>query len=220
MASRLTTQGEWAAFLADGGYGDPRWWLSAGWDWVRAHDIAAPLYWRPDDALPGRWSIFTLHGRVPLDPITPVAHISYFEADAFARWWSAQHPHEAPARLPTEAEWEHAAGSLESGAVEQGNFVESQALRPLPAPAARAGLTQMFGDVWEWTSSSYLPYPGFRAWEGAVGEYNAKFMVNQTVLRGGSCVTPRSHIRASYRNFFPTDMRWQYNGLRLARDID
>jgi len=220
LANRLTTHGEWAEFIADGGYRDPRWWLAAGWDWVCSQRIEAPLYWRCDGALADGWRVFTLHGEVPLDPHTPVTHISFFEADAFARWSSAQHPGQAPQRLPTEAEWEHAAAGLAPAALSEGNFVESQALHPVPLARGGAGLQQMFGDVWEWTNSSYLAYPGYRAWAGAVGEYNGKFMVNQMVLRGGSCATPQAHIRASYRNFFPTEARWQFNGLRLARDAD
>ena len=220
LANRLTTHGEWAAFIADGGYRDPRWWLAAGWDWVRSQRIEAPLYWRADGAAVDRWRIFTLHGDVPLDPHTPITHISFFEADAYTRWSSAQHTGVPPHRLPTEAEWEHAAASLPSSAIGDGNFVESHALHPAPVARSGGGLHQMFGDVWEWTNSSYLAYPGYRPWAGAVGEYNGKFMVDQMVLRGGSCATPRAHIRASYRNFFPTDARWQFNGLRLARDGD
>jgi ergothioneine biosynthesis protein EgtB len=219
LANRLVTHGEWAEFVADGGYAEPRWWLSAGWEWVRSQQLRAPLYWQRDER--GQWLSFTLHGLVPIDPHTPVAHVSYFEADAYARWAAAQREAWRGARLPTEFEWEHAAQALPSSAIAAGNFVESQALHPMPV--ARVGaqpLVQMFGDVWEWTSSSYAPYPGFRAWDGAVGEYNGKFMVNQYVLRGGSCATPRSHIRASYRNFFPTDARWQFSGVRLARDVE
>jgi ergothioneine biosynthesis protein EgtB len=219
LGSRLVTHGEWLAFMAEGGYTDPRWWMAAGWDWVRAQGIRAPLYWQPDGdpALHGGWSNFTLHGRVPIDPHTPVVHVSWFEADAYARWRAAQEGE--PIRLPTEAEWEHAAHSLGSALQAQGNFLESGALHPMPLARNGAGLQQMGGDVWEWTGSSYLPHPGYRAWAGAVGEYNGKFMVNQMVLRGGSCATPRSHIRASYRNFFPTDARWQFSGVRLAKDI-
>jgi ergothioneine biosynthesis protein EgtB len=214
LANRLTTHGEWADFIADGGYRDPRWWLAAGWDWVRSQGIEAPLYWQRGTG--GGWCSFTLHGLVPIDPHTPVTHISLYEADAYARWASAQW--KLPLRLPTEFEWEHAAAALGAPAIEAGNFVESQALHPLPVARAGQGPLQMFGDVWEWTSSSYAAYPGYRSAEGAVGEYNGKFMVNQYVLRGGSCATPRSHIRASYRNFFPAEARWQFNGLRLACD--
>ena len=214
LANRLTTHGEWADFVADGGYQNARWWLAAGWDWVQAQRIEAPLYWRRDGA---GWQVFTLHGAVPLSPHTPVVHISLYEADAYARWAAAQQ--RLPLRLATEAEWEHAATPIAQAGIAAGDFVESQALHPVPLARAQPGLLQMFGDVWEWTRNSYLPYPGFRAWEGAVGEYNGKFMVNQTVLRGGSCATPRSHIRASYRNFFAAEARWQFNGLRLARDM-
>ena len=216
LANRPVSHGEWAAFVADGGYANPRWWTAAGWDWVRTKQIEAPLYWRRSGG--SAWHSFTLHGLVPVDDHTPITHISWFEADAFTRWWSVQHPAQAAARLPTEAEWEHAAAPLEAAQLAQGNFAESGALHPMPLAQAQTGLVQLLGDVWEWTASSYGPYPGFKAWDGAVGEYNAKFMVNQMVLRGGSCATPRAHIRASYRNFFPTDARWQFNGLRLARD--
>ncbi len=205
LMNRLVTHGEWWAFVCDGGYREPRWWLAAGWDWVRAQGIRAPLYWTlPDDpgVLP---TVFTLHGEAPLDPHTPVTHISHYEADAYARW--------AGARLPTEAEWEAAAAPLPV----QGNLQDGRALHPLPACSDAGGLLQVYGDVWEWTSSSYAAYPGFQPSEGAVGEYNGKFMINQYVLRGGSCATPASHIRASYRNFFPTEARWQFSGLRLAR---
>ena len=219
LANRLVTNGEWAAFIDNGGYRHPRWWLAAGWDWVRAQGIEAPLYWRRDPSRPGDWLCFTLHGLVPLDETTPVTHLSAYEADAYARWRSAQEGG-TPLRLPTEAEWEHAAEPLAAAAIASGNFLESQALHPLPAVGAAPGLRQMFGDVWEWTASSYSAYPGFRAWDGAVGEYNGKFMIDQLVLRGGSCATPRSHIRASYRNFFPAAARWQFSGLRLARDAE
>ncbi|HEY6356398.1 MAG TPA: ergothioneine biosynthesis protein EgtB [Burkholderiaceae bacterium] len=218
LGNRLVTHDEWAEFIADGGYADPRWWLSAGWDWVRQHKIEAPLYWQRDGHQ--GWASFTLHGLVPIDPHTPIAHVCYFEADAFARWASASRSAWRGARLPTAAAWEHAAQAHAASAIAAGNFVESQALHPMPVARIGAGMRQLFGDVWEWTSSSYQPYPGFRAWDGVVGEYNGKFMVNQYVLRGGSCATPRSHIRASYRNFFPTDARWQFSGVRLARDVD
>lgn len=215
LMNRLVTHGEWWAFVQDGGYTEPRWWLAAGWDWVRAQGLRAPLYWTlPSDAsaMP---TVFTLHGEAPLDPHTPVTHISHFEADAFARWASATHADWRGARLPTEVEWEAAAAPLPV----QGNLQEGGALHPLPARAAGDGLLQMYGDVWEWTSSSYSAYPGYQPAEGAVGEYNGKFMINQYVLRGGSCATPASHLRASYRNFFPTDARWQFSGLRLARSV-
>jgi ergothioneine biosynthesis protein EgtB len=214
LANRLVTHGEWLAFMEDGGYTDARWWLAAGWDWRRANAIEAPAYWKRDGE---RWTSFTLHGRAPIDAHTPIVHVSYFEADAYAHWRAAQDG--VPCRLPTEGEWEHAA-QAHTACIAQGNFVESGALHPMPLSRAGDGLTQLFGDVWEWTTSAYAPYPGFRAWDGAVGEYNGKFMINQYVLRGGSCATPRDHIRASYRNFFPTDARWQFSGVRLARDLE
>jgi ergothioneine biosynthesis protein EgtB len=214
LAQRLTTQGEWLDFIQDGGYQDPRWWLAAGWDWRRSQGIDAPEYWRRDTD--GRWQAFTLRGLQALNLQAPVCHISHFEADAFAQWAGAQMG--LPLRLPTEFEWEHAAQALGLQAIAQGHFADARLLQPRPASASAPGLQQIFGDVWEWTRSSYLPYPGFRPWAGAVGEYNGKFMVNQTVLRGGSCATPRGHVRASYRNFFPSTARWQFSGLRLAHD--
>lgn len=222
LASRLVTHGEWLAFVQDGGYTDPRWWMAAGWDWVRSQSIGAPLYWLQDGEPEqhGGWTNFTLHGRVPIDPHTPVVHIGWYEADAYARWRAAQDGE--PIRLPTEAEWEHAAQTQGAAWHEGGNFLDSGALHPMPLArhsASPQGLQQLGGDVWEWTGSSYLPYPGYRPWAGAVGEYNGKFMVNQMVLRGGSCATPRNHIRPSYRNFFPTDARWQFSGVRLAQDV-
>ena len=212
LASRLVTNGEFMAFMADGGYQRPEWWLSMGWDWVnsvvgnRAGQRCMPLYW---DRIDEGFENFTLQGTVSIDPNTPVGHLSYFEADAFARWCGA--------RLPTEVEWEFAARRVATTA---GNFVESNAFHPLPLQGTPAdGPAQLFGDVWEWTSSNYNPYPGYRPWAGLVGEYNGKFMCNQFVLKGGSCATPHSHIRASYRNFFPPDAQWQFSGLRLARDV-
>ena len=205
LASHPVTYGEYLAFVEDGGYRRPELWLSLGWDTVRTQDWQAPLYWQQVDR---RWYNFTLHGMVEIEPNTPVCHISFFEAEAYARW--------SDARLPTEFEWEVAAQALPTA----GNFLDSGALHPL-APRADphpGGLAQMYGDVWQWTQSSYAPYPGFRVAPGAVGEYNGKFMCNQYVLRGGSCATPARHIRATYRNFFPPDARWQFSGLRLARD--
>jgi ergothioneine biosynthesis protein EgtB len=222
LANRLVTHGEWLAFMQGGGYTDPRWWMAAGWDWVQAQRAQAPLYWQRDGQINNPssdhsgWTNFTLHGRAPIDPNTPVVHINWFEADAYARWRAEQDS--APIRLPLEAEWEHAAQQAGPEWQARGNFMESRALHPMPPSRDKLGLMQLGGDVWEWTASSYLPYPGYRAWIGAVGEYNGKFMINQMVLRGGSCATPRSHIRTSYRNFFPTDARWQFSGLRLARD--
>jgi ergothioneine biosynthesis protein EgtB len=208
IGSRLVTNGEMMAFIADGAYRRPELWLSMGWDWVQANRAALPLYWQDGDS-GGDYRNFTLQGLVQVDPNTPVCHLSYFEADAYARW--------AGARLPTEFEWELAARSAPAP---QGNFVESAAYHPIPLQQqSPGGPAQMFGDVWEWTQSNYNPYPGYRPWEGPVGEYNGKFMCNQFVLRGGSCVTPQSHIRASYRNFFPPDAQWQFSGLRLARDL-
>ena len=210
LASHPVTHGDFAAFIADGGYRRPELWLSLGWDWVNANKITAPLYWeKPND----QWTTFTLHGMVNIDANAPICHVSFFEADAYARWKGA--------RLPTEAEWEHAAALATAQAIIHGNFLDSQALHPLAMRETTLSdhPQQLFGDVWEWTQSAYLPYPGFRSAEGAVGEYNGKFMCNQFVLRGGSCATPTQHIRASYRNFFPPDARWQFSGLRLARDV-
>ena len=204
IATHPVTNGEYRAFIADGGYRRPDLWCSLGWDAVVAHGWEAPLYWRRRD---GDWRTFTLHGEVDVDDDTPVAHVSWFEADAYARW--------AGARLPTEFEWE----ALAAGQRVDGNFADGGALHPLPAPAAAPGApAQLFGDVWEWTASAYAPYPGFRTAPGAIGEYNGKFMCNQYVLRGGSCATPRGHVRATYRNFFPPEARWQFSGIRLARD--
>ena len=214
LASYPVTHGDFAAFIADHGYARPELWLSMGWDWVQANQIVAPLYWEQRD---GQWHTFTLHGVVPIDAHTPICHVNYFEADAFARWASTQ-SHLKGARLPREAEWEHAAVHAEI----EGNFLESRALHPLALRDEKYSLhpAQLFGDVWEWTQSAYLPYPRYRAVEGAVGEYNGKFMCNQFVLRGGSCATPQQHIRPTYRNFFPPEARWQFSGLRLARDAE
>ena len=202
LATRLVTNGEYLAFMEDGGYRRPELWLSMGWATAQENEWSEPFYWEKRD---GRWWNFTLSGMREVDPHEPVCHLSYFEADAYARW--------AGARLPTEAEWEVAAGTVPL----EGNFVEDGVHHPAPAPTG-AALAQMFGDVWEWTQSQYTPYPGYRPPEGALGEYNGKFMCNQFVLRGGSCATSRTHVRRSYRNFFPPDATWQFTGVRLARD--
>lgn len=195
IASRRVSNGEWAEFIADGGYSAPTLWLSEGWDWVQRERIQAPLYWREEG------THFTLAGRREIDRAAPVAHVSFYEADAFARW--------AGARLPTEAEWESFADSSDPSL---GNQLDS-AGAVLPRPGGG-----MFGDVWEWTRSAFAAHPGFAPAEGAVGEYNGKFMCGQFVLKGASCATPRGHSRASYRNFFPPAARWQFTGVRLARD--
>ena len=211
IASRPVTVGEYIEFIEDGGYARPELWLSAGWAAVQERGWTAPLYWERRE---GEWRCFTLAGIRPVRSAEPVCHLSYFEADAFARW--------AGARLPSEAEWEIASAQEDIG----GNFAESGHYHPRPigssgssnAISSSAALLAMFGDVWEWTRSSYEPYPGYRPVDGALGEYNGKFMSGQYVLRGGSCATPRSHIRRTYRNFFGPDKRWQFSGVRLARD--
>lgn len=206
IASRPVTSGEYIEFLNDGGYERPEWWLSEGWTTVREQGWRAPLYWFQDG---GAWWQHTLAGKRPVEAHEPVCHVSHFEADAYARW--------AGARLPSEAEWELAAVQLCPDGVDAAdNLAEDGHFHPIAARDPRRG--QWLGDVWEWTRSPYLSYPGYRAPEGALGEYNAKFMSNQMVLRGGSCVTPRSHLRATYRNFFPSTTRWQFSGFRLAWD--
>ncbi len=201
LADRLVTCGEFLEFIDDGGYKRPELWLSAGWAEVQSQGWQAPLYWQRQE---GDWHQFTLNGLRPVVAAEPVCHVSYFEADAYARW--------AGVRLPTEAEWEITA----VGEQIEGNFVESEALHPRPA-GEDSGIRQLYGDVWEWTSSPYTAYPGYAATEGALGEYNGKFMCNQLVLRGGSCATSQSHIRPTYRNFFPPEARWQFTGIRLAK---
>jgi ergothioneine biosynthesis protein EgtB len=205
FAARLATCGEYLSFVEDRGYSRPELWLSDGWKAVQTHGWNAPLYWEKVD---GQWSQFTCSGPRRVEEAEPVCHVSYYEADAFARW--------AGARLPTEFEWEIAGAALPV----QGNLLESGGFHPEVAPTAPEDgqPVQMFGDVWEWTASAYLSYPGYKPAEGALGEYNGKFMSGQMVLRGGSCATPRSHIRATYRNFFPPETRWQFSGIRLADD--
>jgi len=213
LSNRLITNGEYLAFMEAGGYTRPEYWLSLGWTTINEQRWRAPMYWVERD---GAWWNFTLSGFRPVDETEPVTHVSYFEADAYANWDGA--------RLPTEFEWERAA----SGLPVAGNFVDDERFHPAPVvaneggtPSGRddTGLQQMFGDVWEWTRSAYLPYPGYRAGPGALGEYNGKFMCNQMVLRGGSCATSRDHIRPTYRNFFQPEKRWQFTGIRLARDL-
>lgn len=205
FATRLATCGEYLSFMEDAGYSRPELWLSDAWKAVQTHRWRAPLYWEKTG---GQWLQFTCSGMRRVEEAEPVCHVSYYEADAFARW--------AGARLPTEFEWEVAAGR----APVQGNLLEGGKFHPEGAPPAREDgqPLQVFGDVWEWNSSAYLPYPGYKPAAGALGEYNGKFMSGQMVLRGGSCITPRSHIRATYRNFFPPETRWQFSGIRLADD--
>ena len=204
LCDRLVTCGEWMDFIDDGGYRRPELWLSDGWATVNEHGWVAPLYWsRPAGDAGEGWRVFTLGGERAVRRTDPVCHVSYYEADAFAHWTGY--------RLPSEAEWEAAAAGTPVG----GDFLDQAALHPTaPSP----GDAQLFGSVWEWTASQYTAYPGFKPAEGALGEYNGKFMCNQFVLRGGSCATPQSHIRASYRNFFPPQARWQFSGIRLAKD--
>jgi ergothioneine biosynthesis protein EgtB len=236
LATRLVTCAEYLAFIEQNGYNRPELWLSEGWTTMRAEGWQAPLYWQRDNATNSGWSIYTMHGFRSLDDLseTPVCHLSFFEADAYARW--------AGHRLPTEFEWEYAASQLgllrkevdsqpalltypnpdpakKPGVLSAttANLLETGNLHPKPA-AALSGLQQMFGDVWEWTASGYTGYPGYKPLPGALGEYNGKFMSSQMVLRGGSCVTPATHIRTTYRNFFTPGTRWQFSGLRLAQD--
>jgi ergothioneine biosynthesis protein EgtB len=212
LSRRLVTCAEFAEFMADGGYDRPEFWLSAGWDAVKNKGWRAPLYWADregKDGKSGEWSVFTLRGELPMKMLetAPVSHVSFYEADAYARW--------AGRRLPTEFEWEAAV----EGQPVKGNLLDSGRLCPEPATRLdqdQRPVQQCFGDCWEWTGSAYLGYPGFRPLEGALGEYNGKFMSGQMVLRGGSCVTPAAHIRSSYRNFFAPETRWQFSGIRLA----
>ena len=206
LASRTVTNGEWFDFMADGGYRTPALWLDEGWQWVNREEARWPLYWRQTAG--DRWERFTLAGWQPVNPSAPVSHINLFEADAYANW--------AGARLPTEQEWEFAAAGLDP---ESGNQLDCAGAVEPEAADTGSGLAGMFGDVWEWTGSAYRPYLGFAAAKGAVGEYNGKFMSGQYVLKGGSCATPRGHMRATYRNFFQPEKRWQFTGLRLARSM-
>ena len=205
IMNRLVTNGEYLEFIEDGGYSRFNFWLSEGWDWVKKHDIHTPLYWHKIDH---KWFQYTLSGLEEVNLDDPVTHVSYYEADAFATWKGK--------RLLTEAEWEVTSQIFEPKPNDHANFVEKENFRPL---ARRNQNFQLMGDVWEWTASAYLPYPNFKIAEGAIGEYNGKFMVNQMVLRGGSCATPSDHIRNTYRNFFHPHLRWQFTGIRLAEYI-
>lgn len=203
LASRLITNGEYLEFIQAGGYNNPDYWLGEGWTTARSQHWQAPLYWEQID---GNWWLMTLSGMRQINQSEPVCHVSFYEADAYARW--------AGKRLPTEAEWEVATANLSV----QGNLLETGILHPTPTTGGNQ-LNQMFGDVWEWTNSTHQPYPGYRLETGIIGEYNGKLMCNRLVLRGGSCVTPQSHIRSSYRNFYPPATRWQFSGIRLAQTL-
>lgn len=204
IMDRLVTNGEYLEFMQDGGYDSFEYWLSDGWDWVNQQEVKAPVYWFEKE---GQWWYFTMNGLRPIDPDAPVTHISYYEADAYAQWKGL--------RLPTEFEWEVAAKKYAPDIPQDSNFVETNHYHPTARRHDKD--YQFLGNAWEWTSSAYLAYPNYPRLKGALGEYNGKFMVNQMVLRGGSCATPRSHIRHSYRNFFHADKRWQFTGVRLAR---
>lgn len=205
VMDRLVTNGEYLEFIEAGGYKDFKYWLMEGWEWVKAEKVMAPLYWYE---MEGTWHNYTLRGLQPMDWHAPVTHISYYEADAFARWRNK--------RLPTEFEWEAACATFEKEIPEKAHFQEEFNFLPT---AAGSQFFQFYGDAWEWTSSAYSPYPYFKTQPGALGEYNGKFMINQMVLRGGSCATPRSHIRSTYRNFFHPHLRWQFTGIRLAESL-
>jgi len=202
LANRPVTNREYAEFVNDGGYSNPLLWLSQGWARVQEEGWKTPLYWIEED---GGFAEFTLFGKLHLDPESPVTHVSYFEADAYARWYGA--------RLPTEFEWENVAAECRA----IGHFSDELSFHPTLSEPNAEGFISIYGSSWEWTSSHYSPYPGYQVEEGALGEYNGKFMANQFVLRGGSCATPSDHIRATYRNFFPSDARWQFAGIRLAK---
>jgi len=214
LADRLVSVAEVAAFIADGGYRQPRWWLSDGWAWVQRSGAVAPLYWEGQAPADG---LFTLHGVLTPDPAEPTLHLNLYEADAYCRWAAAQSG--LPLRLPTEQEWEHAARRAQAAPERRALTDPAVHWLHASAPEAGSGLRQAFGEAWQWTSSAYAAYPGYRPWSGAVGEYNGKFMVNQYVLRGSSSATPSGHERLTYRNFFPATARWQFTGIRLARDL-
>ena len=230
LADRLVTAGEMMRFVEDGGYSRPELWLSEGWATVQQEGWTCPFYWEPPGVNSDAWEHFTLAGMRPIDPHEPVTHVSFYEADAFARWADLSGL-ASGARLPSEAEWEAAARTVWDGTTADGtapgSFVDAGRLHPAPAGPASGGdgapaaphLRQMFGEAWQWTESAYRPYPGYRAAPGALGEYNGKFMVNQMVLRGGSVATPRSHIRPTYRNFFHPPATWQFTGIRLAKSL-
>lgn len=206
LMNRLVTCGEFMEFVNDGGYKKAQLWLSDGWETINTNHWQHPFYWIKLDE---QWHIWTLSGLRPINPNEPVCHLSYYEADAYANW--------AGCRLPTEAEWEVAAQKHVKDET-AGNFMDSKTFHPVPAKRDDTELIQMMGDVWEWTGSAYLPYPGYPRYPGPLGEYNGKFMINQMVLRGGSCATPKDHVRMTYRNFFQCDKRWQFSGMRLAKD--
>lgn len=205
LANRLVTNGEFANFIADGGYENPQWWLADGWDYISKKKWQAPLYWWKQD---NDWLVYTLQGLSEMDPRQPVVHVSFYEAYAYASYVNK--------RLPTEAEWENVANRFDKVV---GNFLEDRLYHPQSLKSKAEGIEQLFGDVWEWTASPYTAYPGFKAEKNALGEYNGKFMSSQMVLRGGSCITPKAHIRPSYRNFFHAEKRWQFSGIRLADDL-
>lgn len=205
VLDRLITAGEYLEFIQDGGYQNFRHWLMEGWEWVKKENVRAPFYWLEKE---GQWQQYTMAGLEPINPDEPITHINFYEADAFAKWKGM--------RLPTEFEWEVACKKFEPDIPEEANFADKSNFRPMPR---KGNHTQFYGDVWEWTNSAYLPYPFYEKAEGALGEYNGKFMINQMVLRGGSLATPKDHIRPTYRNFFHPDLRWHFTGIRLAENF-